>query len=150
MTEAQHPPAIREIRFEDAETAARLSGELGYPVSTEEMAGRLRARAPLLDRATFVACLGERVVAWIDVGVTHHLQAEAYAEIGGLVVAAEARSLGIGGKLLARAEQWARARSVRRVVVRSQIARERAHRFYLERGYERTKTSAVFSKQIAD
>jgi GNAT superfamily N-acetyltransferase len=140
---------VREIRIEDAEAAARLSGEFGYPVSAEEMAGRILAHAALADHTTLVACLDEQVIGWIDVGITHHLQVEAYAEIGGLVVASTARSLGIGGQLLAWAEDWARARGVRRVVVRSQIARERAHRFYLERGYERTKTSAVFSKQVA-
>jgi hypothetical protein len=34
------------------------------------------------------------------------------------------------------------------MVVRSQVAREAAHRFYLRHGYERTKTSAVFSKVL--
>jgi hypothetical protein len=48
-----------------------------------------------------------------------------------------------------RAEQWARERGLNSVVVRSQIAREGAHNFYLREGYARTKTSAGFTKQLA-
>jgi hypothetical protein len=34
------------------------------------------------------------------------------------------------------------------MVVRSQMAREAAHRFYVREGYRQTKTSAVFSKSL--
>ena len=114
------------------------------------MAVRIRAQMKLADHTTYIAAQPDgTVVGWIDIGITHHLQADPYAEIGGFVVSGDARSLGIGKKLLARAEAWARGRGVRRIVVRSQIARERAHRFYLREGYQQTKTSAVFAKEIA-
>ena len=140
---------VREVRIEDAEAVAQLSGELGYPAASEEMARRIQTQMAQPGHAVFVACQDERVVGWIDVRITHHLQSGPAVEIGGLVVSVEARSLGIGGTLLARAEEWAHEQGIRRIVVRSQIARERAHRFYLERGYQRTKTSAVFFKQVA-
>lgn len=140
---------IREITLEDAEAVARLSAELGYPVSAQQMAGRIRAQLKLPDHATYLAAQpGGEAVGWIDIGITHHLQADPYAEIGGFVVSGEVRSLGIGKKLLARAEVWAGERGVRRVLVRSQIARERAHQFYLREGYQRTKTSAIFTKEF--
>lgn len=140
---------LREIRAEDAEAVARLSGELGYPVSAQQMAQRIRAQMQLPDHVTYLAAQPDgTVVGWIDVGMTHHLQSDRYAEIGGFVVSGEVRSLGIGKKLLARAEAWAWERGVRRIVVRSQIARDRAHRFYLREGYRQTKTSAVFSKEV--
>jgi len=140
---------LREIAVEDAEAAARLTGELGYPASAKEMAERIRAQMALRDHVIYVACVPDHgVVGWIDVQIVHHLQAPARAEIGGLVVASGARSRGIGRQLLARAEQWAAERGMRQVVVRSQIARERAHQFYLREGYRRTKTSAVFAKEI--
>ena len=141
--------SIRRIAVTDAEAAASLSGELGYPVSVEGMEERIRCLADLADHAVFVARIGEQLVGWIDVGVTHHLQANTYAEIGGLVVSSGFRSAGVGKKLVAHAEQWAAARGIQRMVVRSQIAREGAHRFYLREGYERTKTSAVFSKTLS-
>jgi hypothetical protein len=34
------------------------------------------------------------------------------------------------------------------MLVRSQIKREDAHRFYLREGYVRTKTSVVFTKEL--
>jgi GNAT superfamily N-acetyltransferase len=138
---------IREITGSDARAAAALSEELGYPASVEDMKQRIESLGTL-DRVVYVACLGGEVVGWIDVGVTRHLQSEPYAEIGGLVVSNEARSGGIGRSLVARAEQWARERGLKKVVVRSQIAREGAHRFYMREGYERTKTSAVFTKKL--
>jgi GNAT superfamily N-acetyltransferase len=139
---------IRQIDIQDAAAAAQLSGELGYPVSTAVMEQRIRILAALQDRIVYVACHDGDVVGWIDVGVVHHLQADAYGEIGGLVVSGAHRSGGIGAQLVLRAEQWVREREMVRIVVRSQIAREAAHRFYLRQGYERTKTSAVFSKSL--
>jgi GNAT superfamily N-acetyltransferase len=110
-------------------------------------------RIELLNRsgghAVYVACLSGEVVGWIDVMESHHLQAEPCAEIGGLVVSGEARSGGIGRRLVERAEHWARQRGLARVVVRSRITREDAHRFYLREGYSRTKTSAVFAKDLS-
>jgi GNAT superfamily N-acetyltransferase len=138
----------REITTADAAVAARLSGELGYPVSEEAMRERIESLDQSADRAVYVACLAGAVVGWIDIGVIHHLQAEPRAEIGGLVVSSEARNAGIGRRLVALAEHWAAERGLKSMVVRSQIAREAAHRFYLREGYERTKTSAVFTKKL--
>ena len=143
------PLSIREITMADAEAAAKLSGELGYPASTEAMERRIHARAHLRDHVVLVASVADQVVAWIDVGIVHHLQAEPYGEIGGIVVADGHRGAGIGSELLARAERWIADQGIRTVLVRSQIKREDAHRFYIREGYARTKTSAVFSKELA-
>jgi len=139
---------IREIVVADAQPAAELSGELGYPVTTEEIAERIAALKGLENHVVYVACLRDNPVGWIDIGVVHHLQAEPYGEIGGLVVASTVRNGGIGRQLLARAEQWVRDRGVKKILVRSRISREDAHRFYVREGYEQTKTSAVFSKSL--
>jgi ribosomal protein S18 acetylase RimI-like enzyme len=142
---------IREIRPTDADAAAELSGQLGYPVSAEVMKQRIEAAVALSDHFVFVACTSnpERVVGWIDVSVVHHLQNEPFGEIGGLVVGSDCRNLGIGQKLVRHAEEWISAnKKITRMVVRSQVSREAAHRFYLREGYTRWKTSAVFSKEL--
>lgn len=140
---------IREISVRDAAAAAELSGELGYPATVEAMEQRIRNLSSLKDHAVFVACLPEdRVVGWIDVSITHHLQAETCGEIGGLVVSSAVRSSGIGRRLVAQAERWAAERGVKRMMVRSRVSREAAHRFYERERYSRTKTSAVFSKEL--
>jgi GNAT superfamily N-acetyltransferase len=138
----------REITPDDAEAATKLSEELGYPASAAEMKQRIEAFTRLTDHVVFVACVAGAVVGWIDVGISRHLQSEPRAEIGGLVVSTEVRGRGIGGRLITCAENWARQRGLRAMVVRSQIAREQAHNFYLREGYARTKTSAVFTKTL--
>ena len=138
---------LRAIEAGDAEAAAQLSTQLGYPVEPGVMADRIRAIA-LDHHGVIVACADRQVVGWIDVGVVQHLQSGAYAEIGGLVVSEAFRNQGIGTRLLRAAEGWARERGVKHIVVRSQIAREAAHRFYVREGYERTKTSAVFTRTL--
>ena len=139
---------VRAIAPADAEAAAGLSGELGYPVDATTMRLRIEQVTASVDHGAFVACQAGHLVGWIHVSAVHHMQSDPRAEIGGLVVAAHARSAGIGAQLVARAEQWAREAGFSSVVVRSQIMREAAHRFYLREGYARTKTSAVFTKAL--
>lgn len=139
---------IREIRPEDSEVAARLSGELGYPAAAEVMKRRIENMRELPDHAVFVASIAERVVGWIDVGIVRHLQSDAYGEVGGFVVSEACRSRGVGGMLLAHAEQWVAERGITDVVVRSRMGRDAAHRFYEREGYTRVKISAVFSKAL--
>jgi GNAT superfamily N-acetyltransferase len=141
-------PVIREIVPSDAEAAARLSGELGYPASAEAMAQRILRLCGRPYHAVYVVSLDSEVVGWIDLAITSHLQSEPYVEIGGLVVAESARSNGIGGLLVRFAEEWAKAQGVQKILVRSRITRERAHAFYERAGFARVKTSAVFEKMI--
>ena len=140
---------VREASDADAQAIAELSGELGYPATAELMLERLAFARQLGGRVLFVAVEESgRVVAWMDLSISHHIQSGAYVEIGGLVVATEVRGQGVGARLVKHAEDWARLQGVSTVLVRSQIAREDAHRFYLREGYERTKTSAVFQKRV--
>lgn len=141
----------RTIAPEDAEAVAALCGELGYPVETQTIERRIQALALWHDHAVLVACVetNGRVAGWIDVGLTFHLPSEPYGEIGGLVVAADLRSQGIGKALLAAAEAWIAERGIGRALVRSRVTRERTHQFYLREGYSHTKTSAVFVKPLS-
>jgi GNAT superfamily N-acetyltransferase len=139
---------IRSITVGDADAAARLSGDLGYPVEPSAMRARIERLATSADHGAFVACLAGTVVGWVHVSAVHHMQSEPRAEIGGLIVRADSRSTGIGARLVACAEAWALERHLPTIVVRSQAMREAAHRFYLREGYARTKTSAVFSKTL--
>lgn len=140
---------IRECQYSDADAVARLSGQLGYAVPADEMQSRLAHLANDSNHSVLVACLenGE-VVGWIDVGIVFHLQSGAYCEIGGLVVSELVRGKGIGRELVVAAEQWASARGLKKVLVRSNAIRTDAHRFYLREKYTMVKTSAVFEKRL--
>jgi GNAT superfamily N-acetyltransferase len=143
------PLKIRSPESGDAESLAVLAGELGYPTSTAEMKVRLRAIKPSADDAIFVAQTptGE-VIGWIHVSVTRMLEVPLQAEVNGLVVGEAYRSSGAGARLLDEAEAWARKKECVNMSVRSNVIRDRAHKFYERQGYEHYKTQNAFRKRL--
>jgi GNAT superfamily N-acetyltransferase len=91
---------------------------------------------------------GAGVVGWLHVSVSNLLESDARAEVNGLIVAEGQRSAGAGAKLLDAAEKWARKRDCRAMNVRSNVIRERAHKFYEREGYEHYKTQKAFRKAL--
>jgi GNAT superfamily N-acetyltransferase len=142
---------IRRLTADDAEAAAELSSQLGYPCSAGDLRERIDEMSRAADRVAFAAVVsGEdgQIVGWIDAAIERHLQSPASAVIGGLVVREDMRGLGVGRRLCLEVENWARSKSIPIVRVRSQIKREDAHRFYLRDGYRQVKTSLVLEKPI--
>ncbi len=135
----------------DVERVADLCTQLGYPSGAADVASRFDAIAARPDHAVFVAVEDTgHVIGWVHVcaGMLV-LEADQWAEIGGLVVDAGVRGRGVGDRLLAAAEDWARARGYRQVRLRSNVIREAAHQFYRRRGYEVFKTQLNFRKDVA-
>jgi GNAT superfamily N-acetyltransferase len=133
----------------DAPVVADLTTQLGYPTSPTETTERisvLLARPD--DHAALVAEEDGRAIAWVHVAIYTSLESGRVATIGGLVVGEGHRSGGIGAQLLAAAEEWARENGAAKMVVRSRVTRERAHRFYEREGYAILKTSHVFEKRL--
>ena len=140
---------IRPMTAADAPLVADLTTQLGYPTGAEETAQRLATLSERPDEhAALVADEDGRAVGWIHVTIYTSLESGRVATLGGLVVDEAHRSGGIGAELLAAAETWAREHGADRMVVRSRIARERAHRFYEREGYALLKTSHVFEKRL--
>jgi GNAT superfamily N-acetyltransferase len=139
---------IRRLGVDDAEAAAELSSQLGYPCSATDLRERIEEMSRAADRVAFAAVVDGQIVGWIDAAMERHLQSPASAVIGGLVVREDTRGLGVGRRLCLEVEEWARSKSVPIVRVRSQIKREDAHRFYLRDGYRKVKTSFVFEKPV--
>lgn len=104
---------------------------------------------PDLDRAGFEAffddgryrCFAARdadgVVGLAGVSVRPVLHHERHVWLHNLVVDADRRGEGVGGRLLAFVEDWAAGRGCDLVALPSRASRDRAHGFYEERGYER-------------
>jgi GNAT superfamily N-acetyltransferase len=139
---------IRPLAADDAEAAAELSSQLGYPCLAGDLRERIEELSHAADRVAFAAVVDGQIVGWIDAAMERHLQSPASAVIGGLVVREEMRGQGVGRRLCIEVEEWARSKSVPLVRVRSQIKREDAHRFYLRDGYRKVKTSLVFEKLL--
>ena len=98
---------LRRATIEDAPDIRALSAQLGYPDPSSRTVGRLEVILGEKDHAVLVACLAdESVVGWIHVFVAHRLESDAFAELGGFVVAENQRGHGIGRLLLPAAEKW--------------------------------------------
>ena len=140
---------VRRARTSDASRLAELSGQLGYPTTAEEIAKRMRKLKPASQNALFVAeSPVAGVVGWTHVSVTHLVEVGTRAELNGLIVAEGQRSLGAGARLLEAAEDWARKHGCPDMSVRSNVIRERAHKFYERQGYEHYKTQKAFRKSL--
>ena len=139
---------IRRMRPADATAVAELNGQLGYPSAPDEVVERLAA-ADGAHGTLLVAEEDDRVIGWVHVALKASLLEERTAQVMGIVVDASHRGAGVGTRLMAEAEAWATARGARRLIVGSRVTRERAHAFYLERGYALHKTSRWFEKRLA-
>ena len=140
---------ILRAKSADAPQIAVLSCQLGYPATAVQMRKRLRGIKPASQHAVFVAeSAKDGVIGWVHVSKQPLLEVEMRAEVNGLVVAEEQRSLGAGAQLLAAAEDWARKHGCKSMSVRSNVIRERAHKFYERNGYEHYKTQKSFRKPL--
>jgi GNAT superfamily N-acetyltransferase len=133
----------------DAAPVADLTTQLGYATTAAEATERISI---LLERpddhAALVAEEGGAVIGWVHVAIYTSLESGRVATIGGLIVGEGHRSGGIGVELLTAAEAWAGENGAAKMVVRSRVTRERAHRFYEREGYRLLKTSHVFEKPL--
>lgn len=143
------PVTVRVATPADAPQIARLSGQLGYPTTPEEAVQRLAQLEGDARHAIYVAeSAPGQVVGWIHVEECRLIESDTRAEINGLVIEEGHRSRGTGRILMEHAEQWARARGCRTVVLRSNVIRARAHAFYAKLGYQILKTQKYFLKNL--
>lgn len=141
--------AIRTAATDDSAELARLSAELGYAVSEEEIRQRVADIGPTANRLLAVACrAGPGLLGWIEAERRLSLVSGERVEITGLVVDSTARRRGIGKALVSHIEAWASSMRVPSVTVRSNVLRESAHRFYTGLGYVCTKTQDRYAKLV--
>lgn len=149
MKSATQRVKIRPARSKDAARLAELSSQLGYPSTAVETLQRMRKLKPASLNVLFVAEDRDAgVVGWAHVSVNYLIEVGTRAELNGLIVAEGQRSLGAGARLLEAAEAWARKHGCPSMSVRSNVIRERAHKFYERQGYEHYKTQKAFRKSL--
>jgi GNAT superfamily N-acetyltransferase len=141
-------PEIRRAEIADAGEMTRLSVQLGYPMSGDEMARRLGALLPRERHCVAVAASADRLLGWMHVEHRTSLESGERAELMGLVVDSNARRSGLGRVLVGYAEQWATSRGLTSMTVRSNALREFSHPFYEALGYARAKTQHVYTKAL--
>lgn len=145
---------VREATLHDWPTVAALLAELGRPdvrgTPAEREGQRIYAR--YLERPDTVALVAEldgQVVGFMDVELRTWLNfTSPQAWTPDLVVADGARGRGVGGALLARAEEIARDKGCWSMALESATWRERAHAFYRSHGWQ--ETGRAFIKLLTD
>lgn len=141
--------AVRLSCPSDYGRIAELAGQLGYESSEQETRLRLGEMQDSRQYGVYIAELpGGRVAGWIGVYVFRAVEMDKFAEISGLVVDQQVRSRGIGKLLLEAAEEWAHVQGCKAISVRSNVTRDRAHSFYKQHGYARTKTQETLHKTL--
>ncbi|HKB21104.1 MAG TPA: GNAT family N-acetyltransferase [Gaiellaceae bacterium] len=133
------PPTIREATQSDAAAVADLLGELGYPSTAEQAAGRLERIAADPTTWAIVADAGGEIAGLGALHVQNLVERdEPGCEIAGLVVGLRFRRRGIGELLMQALEDEARRLGGRVMVLNSAHRRADAHAFYEALGYEHT------------
>ena len=151
MTRAPREIRVRAAIPDDAEAIARLSGELGYPTTAADARRRLFDIKTSQNHAVMVAEDDSgAVVGWILVFRSRRLGGEPFAELGGLVVTVGLRGHGLGSKMVAVTEEWASAREIATLRIRTRTTRNDARLFYEDLGFVLTKTQVVFERQLLD
>ena len=142
------PVVVRRAVAADAERLAALSGELGYPVVRDVLAGRLDRLVASDGEFVLVAELAGEVVGWVHGSEQLFLESDSRCELLGLVVDAHRRGLGVGRCLVGAVETWAAARGLTQMAVRSNVTRSESHPFYERLGYARVKTQHAYRKRL--
>lgn len=140
---------VRKARSSDAGELARLSSQLGYPISEDELGMIFKELESDSDHAIFVVETSPNdLTGYCHVFLTRRLYMPPFAELGGLIVDKDSRGQGLGAILLETAEKWAREQDVDMMRIRSNILREGAKEFYLNHGYQVNKEQIVFIKTL--
>ena len=141
---------IRPIGAADPPRLTELLAQLGYPCAPDAMTSRLAAILNSATQQVLVAVSADdsHIDGYIGVERRLALEYDERVEITALVVDSAARRSGLGRALVNAAEQWALQHGLHIVVVRSNVQRPESHPFYAGIGYERTKTSHMYRKEI--
>jgi GNAT superfamily N-acetyltransferase len=142
---------VRRATRADIPQLPELCRQLGYSSSEEEVRARFSGIEAAPDHGLFVAETADGSLAgFLVMFVIRTIESEPRAEVGGLVVDDAHRSHGIGKLLMEQAEIWAREHGCGVVSLRSNVIRDRAHKFYERLGYEHVKTQKSFRKKLQD
>ena len=135
---------FRKATLADTSPITELSGQLGYPSSTEKMQERLQQMLGNDDHCIYVCEQDAKVTGWIHAFYSLTVESDPCVEIAGLVVDETQRSKGIGRMLIGKVAAWAREKKISRIRVRSRMTRKETHRFYLKNGFTEIKDQKVF------
>ncbi len=140
---------IRKVRIEDIKFISELSDQLYHGLTEKEVTERVGKIMKDCNQAIFVAeHVGERVLGYAYIVLIYELANGIQARLEGLVTDENARGIGIGRRLMAEVEKWAKKKGSKTLKFVSNMKRTEAHGFYKKIGYEITKSQHQFKKTL--
>jgi GNAT superfamily N-acetyltransferase len=139
---------LKPIAIQHIQDVQRLSGQLGYPLSVNEIEDNITEVISNKDHIAFVVLNNEKVIAWIHAFRAIFLESKPFVEIGGLIVDENYRGKGIGKQLIKRIKEWSLEKGIGSIRVRCNIRRKEAHQFYLNIGFDEIKEQKVFQMNL--
>ena len=137
---------IRRLTSSDANFAASLMAELGYPTTADAFAERFAALCTNPHNAVLVAEAQGSILGLVSVHSFEMLHRPGrLGRITALVVASSARGHGVGTRLLRDAEDHLQKSGCTVLEVTSNDQRADAHAFYAARGYQEKRVRFVKS-----
>ena len=117
-------------------------------ISLEEAQNRVD-KLPSEDRL-LLAVEGESLYGYAHLRITHDLVDTETAVVVSVIVREDRRREGIGSRLIAAAETWARQSGRSRLLLRTDVVRTGAHAFFVSLGYEGSSTQLEFIRHLSD
>lgn len=130
---------LRALRPDDADAAARLLGQLGYPASSAALETRISLAAAAGVHSVAAEASDGRLIGLASMHRIQLLTEDSpLALLTSLVVEEEARGNGVGRALVERVCEHARSAGCARITLTTHLRRSDAHAFYERLGFEFT------------
>ncbi|MCK5318322.1 MAG: GNAT family N-acetyltransferase [Anaerolineales bacterium] len=142
LLRTRHPPEI----FLQQLFGLLVSAEVD--ISLEEVQRRID-NLPDEDRL-LLAVEGEYLYGYAHLRIAHDLVDAETAVVVSVIVREDRRRQGIGSRLIAAAETWARQSGRSRLLLRTDVVRTGAHAFFVALGYEGSSTQLEFIRPLSD
>jgi GNAT superfamily N-acetyltransferase len=95
-----------------------------------------------------LAVQGELLLGYAHLRISRTLSRNPAAEVVAIIVRNDRRRQGIGRRLIAAAETWARQAGREHLLLHTEVIRTEAHAFYAALGYEKSATTIEFQRDL--
>lgn len=138
---------IRSASPADMDEIHRLSIQLGYSPTYEDLSKGLECMLQHSDYEVLVAVREDQILGWMSLCKRLSFLNASFLQVIGIVVDSASRGQGVGRCLLKYAEDRAKEKSLAFVGLYTNKRRTESHEFYRKSGYTPTKESFFFMKE---
>ncbi len=97
-----------------------------------------------------LAVEGELLYGYAHLRIAHDLIDSETAVVASVIVRESRRRQGVGSRLIAASETWARQSGRSRLLLRTNVVRTGAHAFFVALGYDESSTHLEFIRLLSD